>query len=341
MYKDRVQYVCEPQSEILAQVFGVLLCKDDPKIHPSLLCHSCYCTVMKAKAAIEDGGQYTPSVTVFTWEAHSTDHCRTCDHFESAYSGGRRKKRKRPGRPASISARTAISHIRSIAPSSFNTPDVSMDDSHSTNLLCRLCSKLLDRPVLLTSCNSLVCMNCLCEHLEKSKSFICPCCSSDHIQDFTTIVEPSSVVTSVLGSVKVTCSVCKNSIASGKFRLYTVHFLNITLTLTNKINTYVHVVDFQRHSESQCREGLQGLQPPGPSSSVHAILAKSPEAPLTPLEQKLTTSLVRRQLSDGNETLKVKTRGQVMNHNNQYRAYFTYQVYLLAFGVHEGHQTKG
>ena len=120
MYKDRVQYVCEPQSEILAEVFGVLLCKDDPKIHPSLLCHSCYCTVMKAKAAIEDGGQYTPSVTVFTWEAHSTDHCRTCDHFESAYSGGRRKKRKHPGRPASISARTAISHIRSIAPSSFN-----------------------------------------------------------------------------------------------------------------------------------------------------------------------------------------------------------------------------
>ena len=163
MYKDRVQYVCEPQSEILAEVFGVLLCKDDPKIHPSLLCHSCYCTVMKAKAAIEDGRQYTPSVIVFTWEAHSTDHCRTCDHFESAYSGGRRKKRKRP---ASISARTAISHIRSIAPFSFNTPDVSMDDSHSTNLLCRLCSKLLDRPVLLTSCNSLVC-----------KSFICPCCT--------------------------------------------------------------------------------------------------------------------------------------------------------------------
>ena len=202
--------MCEPQSEILAEVFGVLLCKDDPKIHPSLLCHSCYCTVMKAKAAIEDGGQYTPSVKVFTWEAHSTDHCRTCDHFESAYSGGRRKKRKHPGRPASISARTAISHIRSIAPSSFNTPDVSMDDSHSTNLLCRLCSKLLDRPVLLTSCNGLVCMNCLFEHLEKSKSFICPCCSSDHIQDFTTIIEPSSVVISVLGSVKVTCSIVAN-----------------------------------------------------------------------------------------------------------------------------------
>ena len=114
--------VHEPQSEILAEVFGLLLCKDDPKIHPSLLCHSCYCTVMKAKAAIEDGEQYTPSVTVFTWEAHCTDHCRTCDHFESAYSGGRRKKRKGPGRPASIRARTAISHIRSIAPSSFNTP---------------------------------------------------------------------------------------------------------------------------------------------------------------------------------------------------------------------------
>ena len=92
MYKDRVQYVCEPHSEILAEMFGVLLCKDDPKIHPPSLCHSCYCTLTKAKNAIKDGKQYTPSVKVFTWEAHSTNHCPICDHFENAYIGGRRKK---------------------------------------------------------------------------------------------------------------------------------------------------------------------------------------------------------------------------------------------------------
>ena len=84
--------------------------------------------------------------------------------------------------------------------------------------------------------------------------------------------------------------------------------------LTNTtINTYTHVVDFQRHSQSQCTEGLSPPSLASSSSSVTAILSKSPEAPLTPLEQKLTTSLVRHQLSDGKE---VKTRGQVTTTTN-------------------------
>ena len=139
MFKDRVIYMCEPRSEILAERIGVLLCKDDPNIHPTSLCHNCYCTRMKKKNAIEDGRQYTPSPKVFTWKAHSTN-CPICDHFQNAYSEGRRKKQKRPGRPASISTRAANNHIHSIAPSSFFPLDASMAecDSASTNLLCHL-----------------------------------------------------------------------------------------------------------------------------------------------------------------------------------------------------------
>ena len=95
-----------------------LLCKDDPKIHSTSLCHNCYCTLMKIKNAIKDGRQYTSSPKVFTWKVHSTN-CPICDHFQNAYSGGRRKKQKHPGHPASISTRAANNHIHSIAPSSF------------------------------------------------------------------------------------------------------------------------------------------------------------------------------------------------------------------------------
>ena len=75
----------------------------------------------------------------------------------------------------------------------------------------------------------------------------------------------------------------------------------------------MYVADYQCHVQSECTEGLPQ---PASTSSVEGILTKSPEAPLTPLEQQLTTSLVRRQLSnDSNNSglLQVKTRGQVQN----------------------------
>ena len=55
------------------------------------------------------------------------------------------------------------------------------------------------------------------------------------------------------------------------------------------------VVDYQRHVLSNCTEGLPQ---PASTPSVEGILAMSPEVPLTPLEHQLTTSLVRRQLSN-------------------------------------------
>ena len=75
------------------------------------------------------------------------------------------------------------------------------------------------------------------------------------------------------------------------------------------------IVDYQCHLQSRCTEGL--LPQPDPSSSsdcVEEMLAKSPETPLTSLEQQLTSRLVRRQLSSdsgGGGMLKIKTGGQV------------------------------
>ena len=186
------------------------------------MCHGCYCTMMKSKKALEDGRQYQPSVEVFTWKAHSPSQCPTCEHFENAHAGGRPKKQKRPGRPATIGYRSAIDHIKSVSPPSFFPPGACESvatkpecDPISTDLLCQLCHSLLDRPVQLTTCNNLVCMTCLCEWLEERAQLTCPCCNSDHIREFKSIVHPSAVVTSILGNHKVTCTLCSNIISSG------------------------------------------------------------------------------------------------------------------------------
>ena len=60
-------------------------------------------------------------------------------------------------------------HLHDVAPLSyFNTDDVhslvihSHTSSVSTNdLVCRLCSSIVDHPIQLTTCNRLVCMRCL------------------------------------------------------------------------------------------------------------------------------------------------------------------------------------
>lgn len=59
--------------------------------------------------------------------------------------------------------------------------------------------------------------------------------------------------------------------------------------------------------ESYCLEGHSDSQ--SPIRTIEDVLAKSPDAPLTPQEMRLTTSLVRRQESHG--VLEVKTGGQV------------------------------
>ena len=75
----------------------------------------------------------------------------------------------------------------------------------------------------------------------------------------------------------------------------------------------MYIVDYQKHVLNKCTEGLPQ---PASASSIQGILAKSAETPLTPLEQQLTSTLVRRQLSNDSTNsglLQVKTRGQVQN----------------------------
>ena len=78
---------------------------------------------------------------------------------------------------------------------------------------CHLYFSIVDQPIQLTTCNRLVCMECLCASM-REKGFCCPCCSSDHLHDLNTMVRPSPVVMNVL-DLQVICKKCMQQIAAG------------------------------------------------------------------------------------------------------------------------------
>ena len=89
-----------------------------------------------------------------------------------------------------------IAHIKAIAPA--------QNDGRITQftkeLTCRLCSGVLNQPIELTECESLVCAQCLCKWLREEGTLCCPCCSSDHLGDFTK-VRAATVVQRILASL--------------------------------------------------------------------------------------------------------------------------------------------
>ena len=218
--KFKVSYRCVDWSGALEKAFGLADTKDDPDVHPSFFCHGCYNVLARSRKAGEENRVYTHTVKLFAWSAHTESGCTPCEHFKKVSSGGRPIKLK-IGRPSTTSTRSAITHLYTIAPPSLLCPSDLATAAHpqtssvtTSALVCRLCSSVVDRPIQLTTCNSLVCMSCLSESLNES-GFLCPCCSEDHLKDFSTMVQPSSVVLKVLGDLQVPCSKCKREIAAG------------------------------------------------------------------------------------------------------------------------------
>ena len=153
------------------------------------------------------------------------------------------QRSKKIGRPSANSTRSVITHLHTIAPTSFfNTVDVcsltvqSATSSVSiSDLVCQLCSSIVDRPIQLTTCNRLVCLNCLCSSLSEN-GFSCPCCRDDHLRDHNTMVCPSPVVMKIIGDLLVPCDKCNKQVVTG-IQKYTPLNLIIIL-LSNPVLSY-------------------------------------------------------------------------------------------------------
>ena len=154
--------------------------------------------------------QHRPSVEQFLWTPHNAI-CTICDHFHKAASGGRPRK---IGGPSASSTRSTIKHLHTIAPEAYFSRVESTSSSVSiSDLVCPMCSLIVDRPIQLTTCNRLVCLKCLCSTLSKS-GFSCPSCRVDHLEDQSTMVCPSPVV-KIIGDLLVPCVKCNKQVATG------------------------------------------------------------------------------------------------------------------------------
>lgn len=158
-------------------------------------------------------------------------------------------------------------------------------------VICPVCCEVLNRPVELVTCGSLVCVQCLCLWLQHKGELECPCCYGDHLREYTTIVKPATLVLRLLGSLCVICSKCQRHVKLGEYK---------------------------DHTESGCTSYCHEVSP---DTSIDDILRQPLISPLTSVEQKLQTSLARRSLSGSPEenVLHLKTGGKVGHKHDKRR----------------------
>ena len=207
------KYLCKDFCDQLHTVFEIEAKSDHPCIHPTHFCHACKVVVQKYTKH-----SYQHRTSIFKeWCTHQEGSCCVCQHYSTFHTGGRPKKVKRtPGRPSMISIKCCIDRVREIAPPPLKQLE---DQSHIcrahlhlplAELSCPICKDVLNQPIQLVTCRSIVCAECMCDWLQHQDQLTCPCCYTDHLKDFNTLQQAPSLVVSSIGSLCVVCGQCHN-----------------------------------------------------------------------------------------------------------------------------------
>ena len=283
-----MKHLCADYEHKLNEVFKISTLTDDPDTHPRFFCHSCKIVLLKASNAEK---LYQHRTTVFEgWCKHVDGSCTVCQHYQSFQQRGRPKKVKHTaGRPPIISPRYCIDHVHAVAPPPLapltEVINVCVQHPHVAlpELTCLICCEVLRCPVELVTCRSVVCAKCLCSWLQHSDKLACPCCYNHHLNEYSTgIRSASSLTLHLLGELCVICERCQG---------------------------HVQLESYNDHVRSNCTTHSRQVSS---ATSVVDVLRQPLTSPLTPVEQKLQTSLARRSLSDSpDEVLQMKTGGRV------------------------------
>ena len=90
-----------------------------------------------------------------------------------------RSEIKLHGRPPETPIRNLVQHILVASPPlvPFTEEPLSLVGNPASwvSLMCLLCLEILNRPVELVTCGSIVCSKCCCAWLEVSHESLCPC----------------------------------------------------------------------------------------------------------------------------------------------------------------------
>lgn len=251
---------------------GIDVDQDDKQIHPQQICNACNTKLLHHTGSA--------SISAFQWSAHTEPKCIVCEHFHKHSDGGRPLQVAR-GRPP-----TAIESLQNSAnPSWGDGQPLSLSrfisPSHSvllSDLQCKKCANVVDRPVM-KPCSHLLCCTCAVELLRQKG--LCPACGSSHSAP---PIPAGAVVCKVVGSLLLHCASCGCTVELQKIK---------------------------EHLGSKCTQLLQ----PSPSKlTMTQIMARPADAPPSADERKLATALVRRMSNSSQSTsqvLSLPTAGQV------------------------------
>ena len=121
--------------------------------------------------------------------------CVTCS-FSSQWWRPK-KERKNRGHPGNNSMHTVWKHLNTIAPISFQAVQPLYPSRFHTpasniplaDFQCPSCTNILNRPIQLTLCRKMICMDCFVAHM-KGGSGVCPSCSSHHEHGIDNVQSP-------------------------------------------------------------------------------------------------------------------------------------------------------
>ena len=197
------------------------------------------------------------SLSVFQWTPHTEPDCSMCRNFNGFESRGRLPKAtKNRGRPrkGTLAQQLHETGHRSwgdcmpLSPSRFLPP---AQNIALTDLLCKKCMCVADRHVT-TPCDRLFCYICIMN----SEDGTYACCEEQH-DTGPKPASASSLVTQMIGSLLVHCSVC---------------------------NTTTQLQNIKEHMDSRCKV----VSYPSPSKlTVGQLLTQSPDTPPTVYRQLL------------------------------------------------------
>ena len=147
--------------------------------------------------------------------------------------------------------------------------------------LCGSSRHLLCRPLQLP-CGHHMCAQCLRSKIKTTSSLQCDQCSTQHALQPESIVAPSSLLLDLLSEQVAKCTTCGEG---------------------------VQIKHLEQHIKSSCSEHI--------SINASQMLKKSLTAPLSRIEERVTSTLVRRKIScsENPSMLTIQTGGPVSGYS--------------------------
>ena len=243
-------YVLDQLKDRLANTFYTNFNNDIPLVHPSNICHKCYCSLCNIEKK-----DTTTTLAPRDWKAHSEGDCELCNKVVTLKKGGRRPKRNgkaKGGRPCNTKSdywsQSVMKTLDENTPPDVIPPVIAEDDFHiydnpHLNLcMCRICKRIVRRPIL-TGCNHLYCFNCIIPHLRGKENINadCPQCDPNILKN--TVKSPKHI-NDMIKVLQIKCkNNCKKIFTIQNYEDYKQHQRNCTFNKSDSSSNSVTLSD--------------------------------------------------------------------------------------------------